>query len=89
MKNIKVCILDYGSGNVASVYNLLNRLNYKAIISNNSSDIKDSSHIILPGVGTFGASIKKLEMKLKLIYLKMKLKLRKNLFLEFVLACRF
>jgi len=81
MKNIKVCILDYGSGNVASVYNLLNRLNYKAIISNNSSDIKDSSHIILPGVGTFGASIKKIRNEIETDLLENEIKIKKKPFL--------
>ena len=81
MKNIKVCILDYGSGNFASVYNLLNRLNYKAIISNNSSDIKDSSHIILPGVGTFGASIKKIRNEIETDLLENEIKIKKKPFL--------
>jgi len=34
---IKVCILDYGSGNVGSVNNLIKYLNYECIVSN---DIK-------------------------------------------------
>ena len=79
MKNTKVCILDYGSGNVASVYNLLNRLDYKAKISNNSSDIKDSSHIILPGVGAFGASIEKIRNKIEINLLETELKIIKKI----------
>ena len=63
MKNQKICVLDYGSGNVGSVYNLLNRLNYNVKISNSSLDIKNSSHLILPGVGAFGASIEKISEK--------------------------
>ena len=81
MKNTKVCILDYGSGNVASVYNLLNRLDYKAKISNNSSDIKDSSHIILPGVGAFGASIERIRNKIEINLLEDEVKIKKKLFL--------
>jgi len=81
MKNTKVCILDYGSGNVASVYNLLNRLNYKAKISNNSSDIKDSSHIILPGVGAFGTSIEKIRTKIETDLLENEVKIKKKPFL--------
>ena len=50
MKNKKVCILDYGSGNVASVFNILNYLDYEAEVSNEESSIKNASHIILPGV---------------------------------------
>ena len=81
MKNTKVCILDYGSGNVASVYNLLSRLNYKAKISNNSSDIKGSSHIILPGVGAFGASIEKIRNKIEINLLENEVKIKKKPFL--------
>jgi glutamine amidotransferase len=81
MKNTKVCILDYGSGNVASVYNLLNCLDYKAKISNNSSDIKDSSHIILPGVGAFGASIEKIRNKIEINLLENEVKIKKKPFL--------
>ena len=57
----KICILDYGSGNVKSVYNILRFLNFNVKISNNKVDIKDSSHIILPGVGAFGNSMKKIK----------------------------
>ena len=60
---IKVCILDYGSGNVMSVQNLIQHLKIKSIVSNKNSDIKNSTHIILPGVGAFGESIKKLKKK--------------------------
>tara|TARA_Y100000741_G_scaffold324419_1_gene275311 strand:- start:165 stop:788 length:624 start_codon:yes stop_codon:yes gene_type:complete len=62
MKNIlpKVCILDYGSGNVNSVYNILNYMKYSVKISNNEEEIKNSSHIILPGVGSFGSAIDKI-----------------------------
>ena len=81
MKNTKVCILDYGSGNVASVYNLLSRLNYKAIISNDSSDIKGSSHIILPGVGAFGASIERIRNKIEISLLEDEVKIKKKPFL--------
>ena len=57
---IKVCILDYGSGNVQSVRNLLQHLKVKSTISKKNKVIQDSTHIILPGVGAFGEAIKKL-----------------------------
>ena len=60
MNNKSVCLLDYGSGNVKSVYNILHYLGYNVKVSNSSEDIKNSSHIILPGVGAFGASMKKI-----------------------------
>ncbi len=60
---ISVCILDYGSGNVSSVNNLIHHLNYKSVISNKIEVLKKSSHIILPGVGAFGAAMKKIKKK--------------------------
>lgn len=64
MNNKLICILDYGSGNVKSVYNILVFLGYKVKISNNPEDIKNCTHIILPGVGAFGASMKKIMDKI-------------------------
>ena len=81
MKNQKVCVLDYGSGNVASVYNLLSRLNYNVKILNSSSDIKNSSHLILPGVGAFGASIEKIRTKIEIGLLEDEVKNKKKPFL--------
>ena len=59
-----ICILDYGSGNVGSVKNLLDHLNYNSQVSNDTNQIKNSTHIILPGVGAFGASMQKIKSKI-------------------------
>lgn len=56
-----VLILDYGSGNVKSVLNICKYLDDNSLISNNIEDIKNSSHIILPGVGSFKASMDKIK----------------------------
>ena len=81
MKNAKVCVLDYGSGNVASVYNLINRLGYDIKISNRPEDIKKSSHLILPGVGAFGASVEKIKSNISIELLKDEVKVKKKPFL--------
>jgi glutamine amidotransferase len=60
----KICILDFGSGNVGSVNNLIESLNYECKISNDPEIIEKSTHIILPGVGAFGAAIKKVKEKI-------------------------
>ncbi len=78
---IKVCILDYGSGNVMSVQNLIQHLKIKSIVSNKNSDIKNSTHIILPGVGAFGESIKKLKKKIDIKYLEKEILVKKKPFL--------
>ena len=77
----KICILDYGSGNVASVYNLIKFLKFKCVVSNQVSEIKNSSHIILPGVGAFGESIKKIRNRLPLKILEKEILLKKKPFL--------
>ena len=53
-------IIDYGSGNIKSVYNAFNLISQKkikVIISSKESDIKRSSHLVLPGVGSFESCI--------------------------------
>ncbi|MCI0577812.1 MAG: imidazole glycerol phosphate synthase subunit HisH [Chloroflexi bacterium] len=62
----KVCILDYGSGNVRSVYNLLSSLTDEVMISNDVQRIREATHLILPGVGAFGASMVKIRKRLPL-----------------------
>lgn len=53
---MKICIIDYGAGNVASVYNAIKLIasDYQIVISSDHQDIKSASHLILPGVGAFG-----------------------------------
>ena len=66
LKQTNVCILDYGSGNVKSVFNLISFLGYNIKVSNEIEDIKSSTHIILPGVGAFGSAMKKIESEIPL-----------------------
>jgi glutamine amidotransferase len=63
---MNVCILDYGSGNVKSVYNLIKTFTKNVVISNNNSDLTEATHLILPGVGAFGASMQKIKKKIDL-----------------------
>lgn len=53
-----VSIIDYGKGNVRSVYNALDYLGVNAKITNDLKSIDDSSHLILPGVGAYGDAMK-------------------------------
>jgi glutamine amidotransferase len=55
-----VSIIDYGMGNVASVQKALNFLNVKSVITDEHSVIKDSSIILLPGVGSFAQGMENL-----------------------------
>ena len=54
-------------------------LNYK--ISNSNNDLKNSSHIILPGVGSYGASINKIKDKIDVKFLKDEILGKKKFFL--------
>jgi glutamine amidotransferase len=58
--NPKICILDYGSGNVKSVFNAFKNIGVDAIVSNDEKIIVNSTHLVLPGVGAFHASMKRI-----------------------------
>lgn len=60
----RVCILDYGSGNVKSVYNLFSSIVEDVYISNEPEAISKATHIVLPGVGAFAAAVRKIHEKL-------------------------
>ena len=50
---IKACIIDYGAGNIASIYNGVHSTGHDVIVSSDPEKISKSSHLILPGVGSF------------------------------------
>lgn len=80
----KICILDYGSGNVGSVYNILLTIvqsDDKVLVSNKPKDMRSSTHIILPGVGAFGASMEKIKRKIDLEILEREILKTKKPFL--------
>lgn len=66
----RVCILDYGSGNVKSVFNLLNSINANVAVSNDVAAIRAATHLVLPGVGAFGASMRKVVERVPLDVLR-------------------
>ena len=68
MKN-KIHILDCGFGNIQSVKNALDYLEVHNEILDNLNNVKNISHLILPGVGNFNKCIDILNKK-KLILQK-------------------
>jgi len=56
-----VVIIDYGMGNVASVQKALNALNITNCITADAAEIENSTHIVLPGVGSFFQGMKNLK----------------------------
>jgi len=59
----KIAIIDYGSGNVRSVYNAIDYAGADAVITHDAREIDDASHILLPGVGAFGDAVAELEAR--------------------------
>ena len=53
MNNIQICIINYGMGNIHSVYNAIKLLGYDPLVSNRGDDVDNSDVFILPGVGSF------------------------------------
>jgi glutamine amidotransferase len=54
----KICIVDYGQGNLGSIYNMLSRIGVNSSISSDPKEIQAASHLILPGVGAFDRGMK-------------------------------
>ncbi len=50
-----VCIIDYGIGNLRSMEKALEAVGATVVRSDKPEDIERASHIVLPGVGAFGA----------------------------------
>ena len=49
-----VAIIDYGAGNLQSVKKALDFIGTESVITADKDEINAASHIILPGVGSFG-----------------------------------
>lgn len=62
---MEVCILDYGSGNVKSVFNTFSQFS-NCIISNDLKSVRNASHLVLPGVGSFKGSMEKIKSEFNL-----------------------
>lgn len=56
-----VAIIDYGAGNLSSVKKALDYLGAESEITQDRDKILSASHIILPGVGSFGDAMKSME----------------------------
>lgn len=56
-----IAIIDYGLGNLNSVYKALERLGFEAVITDDFEVINNSKAIILPGVGAFHDAMENLK----------------------------
>lgn len=53
-------IIDYQAGNIGSIKNMIKKIGYDAVISNDGEVIAKASKLILPGVGSFDYGMTKL-----------------------------
>ena len=54
---LKIVIVDYGMGNIQSVFRKLSLLGITPIVSKNPNEVKTADKLILPGVGHFANAI--------------------------------
>ncbi len=52
-----IVIVNYNMGNVGSVYNMIKKIGFEALITSNINEIEKAKKIILPGVGAFDNGI--------------------------------
>ncbi len=55
-----IAIVDYGSGNLASVLNMLKKLSVPAFITSSATELENAHKVILPGVGSFDTGMQNL-----------------------------
>ena len=55
-----VAIIDYDAGNIRSVENALKVLGKEVKLTRDAAELQTASHVILPGVGSFGDAMDKL-----------------------------
>lgn len=60
-ENALIGIVDYNAGNGPSVLSAVTHLGYKAELVNNPERLLEMTHIIIPGVGSAGATMKSLK----------------------------
>jgi glutamine amidotransferase len=58
---MKIVIINYGAGNIQSIMFAIERLGYKAVLSNNPEEIKSADKVIFPGVGEASYAMKMLQ----------------------------
>ena len=58
---MKVALIDYGAGNLRSVANALKALGQEPAVVANAAQLGDATHLLLPGVGSFGDCMAQLE----------------------------
>lgn len=60
---MKISLIDYGAGNLSSVSNALRALGVDPAVAATADDLSETTHLVLPGVGSFGDCMAHLEAR--------------------------
>ena len=60
---MKVALVDYGAGNLSSVANALRGIGVQPVIAGSPDALTGATHLVLPGVGSFGDCMAQLESR--------------------------
>lgn len=60
---MKVALVDYGAGNLSSVANALREIGVQPVIAASPDVLTGTTHLVLPGVGSFGDCMAQLESR--------------------------
>jgi len=52
-----IAIIDYGVGNLRSVEKAFEAVGHPAVVTSDADVVRAASHVVLPGVGAFGAAV--------------------------------
>lgn len=55
-----IAVIDYGAGNIFSIKNALEYLDFESVLTGKKEDIENADAVILPGVGAFPSAMKML-----------------------------
>ena len=56
----KVVVIDYGAGNLGSVKRAFEECGAAAVITGHPEELRQATHLVLPGVGAFNAGMSNL-----------------------------
>ena len=60
---MKAVLVDYGAGNLRSVANALRAVGISPSVASASGELADATHLVLPGVGSFGECMQQLDQR--------------------------
>ena len=58
-----IALIDYGSGNIRSVYKALQHEGADVLLTSNPEDLEQASAVVLPGVGAFGDCVRGIQSR--------------------------